>query len=131
MKDLSNDISRFEDLPVKDQIDYFISRISGDEKGTEIHFILALHTAYNMSIKLYSKYFSGLDTIETTDKICEYLLGDYEEEDIAWQVIFDNLGTNKILDIIEHIDDYMDRYNKIKAPLEELRDQIYSLFTKL
>lgn len=128
---MTKGLPKFSDLSRDEQIDYFISRISGHEKEVEIQYMLALHTAFNMGSDIYLKYFEGLDAIETTEDIYRCLDGGWQEEDLAWEAIISTLGADKIFDIIENINDYMDRYNKIKAPLDDLKFQLFSMFTKL
>lgn len=114
----------FENYPQEEQIDTFISIISSHEKDTEILLILSIFTAYNIKEELYTKYFDELGTDEVIQRLQDYLKNNgcgIDEEDIAWHVVIETLGTNKVWDIIDNIDQYMDLYNGVVHPLEKIK----------
>lgn len=124
-------MQKFDELPIDEQIDFFISQVSANDMEVEIRLILSLFTAFNMDGDTYQKYFDGCDVFETTDKLFEYMAGSSEEEDIAWNAIINTLRTQKIFDIIDNIEKYMETYNEVHKPIEETKYQAMKLFTKL
>lgn len=107
-------------------IDLFITKISGNEKETEIAHILASFAAVKLSLSSASKYnVTEYDTDELIDLIETGVLntekGGYEEEETAWNIILDSLEPDKVYEIIIGIDKYMRLYARMMQPIDELR----------
>lgn len=124
-------VERFEDLPRAEQISIFIDRISGDEKEEEILHQLALFTAYNIDGYNFARFIEY--SIEQLVELLNRYLndGNYDEENIAWNLVIDTLGIDKIWDIIDDIDEYIMKYLEIKHTLENLETTVMEMYTKI
>lgn len=126
---------KLEEMERNELLDFFITRISGHEKETEIAYMLALFTAYGLSDKSAAKHeVTELATDELIDLIETGILNQngagYDEEEKAWGMVLDSLHPEKVFDIIADIDHYMDRYNAITKPLEQLEYTMLKIFVE-
>lgn len=125
------EIQRFEELSLDEKIDIFIQHISGHEKEDEIYCLLALFTSYNINRELTER-FAEYTTEQIKEIINSKLIsGGFDDEQEAWEIIINTLGTDKVWDIIDNVDEYICRFNQIKNLLETLENVIMELFTKI
>lgn len=127
---------KLEEMERNELVDFFITRISGNEKETEIAYTLALFTAYKLSNESAAKYaVTELATDELIDLIETGILNQngagYDEEEKAWGMVLDSLHPEKVFDIITDIDYYMSRYNSIMQPIEKLEYTMLKIFTEI
>lgn len=124
-------IRSFEDLSLNEKIDIFIQQISGHEKEDEIYCLLALFTAYNINEEVLESYVAY-----TTKQIAEIINnklinGGFDDEQEAWEVVINTLGTDNIWDIIDNANEYICRFNQLKNLLETLENVMMKMFTKI
>ena len=122
---------KFTDVPRDEMKDILISRISGDEHEQEMYLLISTFTAYNLKNDLYLKYFDELATDEIINELSSSFQGEtWEKEDIAWECAIEVLG-EKLFDIIDKFDEYMEVYIQITQPIENLLDTMLTIFTKI
>ncbi|NLB78307.1 MAG: hypothetical protein GX796_05525 [Clostridiaceae bacterium] len=114
----------------------FVSLISGHDKETEIAYLLALFAAIKLPLSSAGKHdVTECDISELIDIIETGILNQngagLDEEEKAWSMVLDSLHPEKIFDIITNIDYYMNRYNAITKPLEQLEYTMLKIFTEM
>lgn len=120
----------FIDVPRDEMIDILYNEIEGNDYSQEIYLLVATFTAYNLKEDLYLKYFGELETDEIINELNSYFCDDDGKEDIAWECAYETLG-DKIFDITQNFDEYMDTYLSITQPLEILLDTMLRIYTKI
>jgi hypothetical protein len=121
---------KFKDVPKDELQSILVQRISGDDHEQEMYLLIATFTAYNLSNELGVKLFNELTTKEIAENLNNFLYSDFEGEDIAWKCAIETLG-EKIFDIIDKFDEYMEVYLQITQPIENLLDTMLAIFTKI
>lgn len=113
-----------------EQINVFISQVSGHDKEVEIQHILAIFTAYKITNEIADKY--GLmeySTPELIDNIPEWMrLSDCDGEDRIWNAVIDAVGLDRIWHIIDNPELYIIRYNEAERLTDHIKDKLYSEF---
>lgn len=123
---------RFEDLSLTDKIDIFVQVISGHEKESKIEKMIAIFTALNMSLNTAIRgNFTGYTTEEVIELLPKLMIGDYNEEERAWEAILETLNPEIIWDIIDNIDGYTKKYNEIDNLIEDMKLKLLKLFVEL
>lgn len=122
-------MTNFKDLPLIEQKDILICRISGDSMEVEMFHMISIFTAYKLDHELALE--NNLDEYITDGLIerfdnCFY--GDCEEEDFVWNIVIKTLGDSMIWDIIEDISGYMGQYNDFMLPLNRMKGQLLNNF---
>lgn len=104
--------TKFEDLSRNDQISCFIQIIDGHEHETEIEIILTILTVFNLSIGTAKQYnLLRFDSIELIIWILNALnSGRFEDEEKAWILILDSLGTQKIFRVVKNNEFYINPF---------------------
>jgi len=109
-------------------VNYFVTAISGHEKEVEIALILSLYTAFGLKPETMQK-FPEVTEDEIAKELQRKLLhGDTDEEDEAWEMIFDTIGTDKAWHIISNINDYIKEYNELMDPLDKLWYKLLKMY---
>lgn len=112
-----------------------ISLISGHDKEEEIAHLLAVFTAIKLPLSSAVKYkVSEHDTPELIDLIESGVLntkGGYDEEDKAWNLIFDSLKPDMVMSIINDIAYYMKRYARSVMPVNDLKLSLLKGFVEM
>lgn len=121
---------KFTDIPRDEIQSIFVQQISGSEHEVEILNLISIFTAYNLSNELYEKHFAELTTKEIAENLNRFFYSDFESEDIAWECAIEALG-EKLFDIIDKFDEYMEVYIQITQPIENLLDTMLTIFTKI
>jgi len=123
----------FEDLSLIEKIDLFVQLISGHERESEINYMLALFTAYNLEWETAEEY--GLEEHTTEDLIelfDNWLNGDeFGPNETFWNIALKDLGSDKIFSIIGHIKRFIAKYHDIMKPLDDLRHELLVMFTRM
>ena len=113
-----------------EQINVFVSQISGHDKEVEIRHILAIFTAYRITNEIAEKY--GLmeySTPELIDNISERMWSiDFNEERKVWNAVVESVGLDGIWHIIENPELYIIKYNEAKHLADHIKDKLYSEF---
>lgn len=122
-----------ERMNKNEEIDTLIGLFSGKSCQVEISHILAIKTAYNLSKKLYLKYFEQLTNDEIIVFLSDSLLtdSDIDNEFIAWNCILDTLGFEYSYDIIENDLYYRKEYVSLLSIADNVKDMVYKEFSKL
>lgn len=118
----------FKNLSLEEKKDLFINKISGDEHEEEMFFLISLFTAYNIKEDLYVKHFQELNTVEMLNCIRDCFADIFDAEDIAWECSIETLG-EKIFDLIDNFETYMEGYLKITHSVENIEDILFKLYT--
>jgi len=113
-----------------EQINVFVSQISGHDKEVEIQHILAIFTAYRITNEIAEKY--GLmeyTTRELINNIPEWMRSsDCDGEDRIWDAVVESVGLDGIWHIIENPELYIIKYNEAKHLADHIKDKLYSEF---
>lgn len=120
----------FEDIARSDLIDIFVQQISGDENEVEMFHLISVFTAYNLADNLHFKFFYKKSTDEIIKVMDEYFNGSsWFEEEKAWNCAIETLG-EKIFDIIDNFQNYMEIYTHITKSINSLHEAMRTIFTK-
>lgn len=126
---------KLEEMKRNELLDFFITRVSGNEKEAEIAYMLALFTAYNLSNESAIRHeVTELATDELIDLIETGILNQsgagFDEEEKVWDIILDTLKPEKVFDIITDIDRYMEIYDNIMQPIDRLEYAMLKIFVE-
>ena len=126
---------KLEEMSRTELVDMFISYISGHEKETEIAYTLGLFTAMKLSNESTIEYdVTEYDTDSLIDLIETGILNQngagFDEEEKVWNMVLDTLKPDKVFNIIDSIDHYMDRYNRIMQPIDDLEYTMLKIFVE-
>lgn len=119
-----------------DEIEILIDKLSGCEKSTELSYILAIKTAYNVSDNNYLKYFPENTTDEIINIIASVLednCADYTYDELIkiMNLIIDTIGFSGTIDIIDNADFFITEWNRIDTAVDNVKKLLYESFTKI
>lgn len=113
---------------IDNQREFIISIIDNHEKTFDIKYMISAFTAYNIKEETAKKF--DVDG-QNKRELCDYLFKSIGSLDVVWNVIFETLTHEQIIDIVGNIYRHTNALNEIIASSEHVDEELLSSLYRL